>query len=231
MPHDLSIILPEGPLPPDYLPSIPEVVAVLKMCVDHDLPLEKLPGLWDKYQALEQVERRINIQNGNMDREIIRLRGLTSELDKQLADERQRVKELQEALNNSLHGAKHGNANQVELYRQRIRDMEQAEACLESQILILETNQRDQDAAMQEQADRYEALRLRCKHFEDLADPRQREALEDLVTHYREGMNGLKKLAQNPHFSNELRVDLMRRVLYVFEPELKITPAGGEAHA
>lgn len=72
-----------------------EVKAVLAMCEKHDIPLAQLPGLWDRYQALEQIERRAGIQNGNMDREILRLRGLTSELDAQLRDAQMQIAALE----------------------------------------------------------------------------------------------------------------------------------------
>ncbi|EAM1616269.1 hypothetical protein EU642_21780 [Salmonella enterica] len=77
------------------LPTVAEVVAILEMCEAHDLPVDKLPGLWDRYQQLEKIERRAGIQNGNMDREIARLRGLTSELDAQLRDERLKTAALE----------------------------------------------------------------------------------------------------------------------------------------
>ncbi|EDY2029980.1 hypothetical protein GTB64_004422 [Salmonella enterica] len=233
-------------IPADYLPSIPEVVAVLKMCVDHDIPLEKLPRLWDEHQQLIQIERRAGIQNGNMTRELERLRQLTAELDKQirdsaieLGDRDDEIKRL-EAIERHLGAqadkdlaciqqletriaALEGNPDQLALYRQRIHDMTETESRLESRIVCMEQDKREQDDAMQEQSDRYAALLARCKHFEALADHRKADALDDLVCHYREGMNGLKQIAKNPHFSYELRVDLMRRVLYVFEPELVIT--------
>ena len=151
-------------LPAEHLPLIGDVVAVLKMCVDHDIPLDKLPRLWDEHQQLQQVERRAGIQNGNMDREIKRLRQLTGELDKQVKDGELTLQELQ---------------------------------------------------------DKYDALLSRCKHFEGLANARRIEDLEDLVAHYRCGMNGMKEIANNCHFSNELRLYLVRTCLYTFEPELK----------
>ncbi|EGD6457172.1 hypothetical protein IAJ44_004232 [Salmonella enterica] len=153
------------------LPSIAEVTAILEMCDKHDLPVAELPGLWDKFQKLEQVERRINIQNGNMDREISRLRELTNELDAQLRDEKLNTASL-EANNGSL-----------------LAHISELQELLEA----AERSTRVDD-------------------------------LEDLVSHYRCGMAGMKEIADNPHFSNELRLQLIRNCLYVFEPEHKACP-------
>ncbi|ENQ1546069.1 hypothetical protein ACEOHC_003881 [Salmonella enterica] len=84
------------------------------MCDDHDIPLEKLPKLWDEHQQLKQVERRAGIQNGNMDREIGRLRMLTAELDAQLRDERDKTARLKAhiaELQDLLEAAEGGKAN------------------------------------------------------------------------------------------------------------------------
>ncbi|EAB4417339.1 hypothetical protein D7B12_18075 [Salmonella enterica] len=207
-------------LPPEHLPLVGDVVAVLKMCVDHDLPLEKLPKLWDDYQQLQQIERRAGIQNGNMDREIKRLRGLTAEQDKQLKDERLHVQELQARIT-ELERKPSPVAYHVEMYTTRIKDLEETESRLEAQVRTMEAHQRDQDDALQEQADRYAALLARCKHFEALADHRRLEDLEDLIAHYRCGMEGMKVLADLGHFSNEFRLCLIRKTLYTFEPTVK----------
>lgn len=76
------------------LPTIEQVARVLAMCEEHDLPLAKLPKLWDEHTALQQVERRYGIQNGNMERELMRLRQLTHELESQLKDSNQALAEL-----------------------------------------------------------------------------------------------------------------------------------------
>lgn len=198
--------------PREHLPTVPEVVAVLKMCSDHDIPIDKLPKLWDEYQQLQQIERRAGIQNGNMDREIKRLRGLVAELDAQLRD----AKLPQE------------DNDQMALYRQRIADLTETESRLESQIRLMEAQQRDQDDAMQEQADRFAALLARCKHFEALADTSRMDDLEDLIAHYRCGMEGMKVLADLRHFSNEFRLCLIRKTLYTFEPTLKQPQEAGD---
>ncbi|EPT1451882.1 hypothetical protein ACVOZ6_003470 [Escherichia coli] len=141
--------------------AISDVIAVLKMCDEHDIPLEKLPKLWDEHQQLQQVERRAGIQNGNMDREITRLRGLTAELDKQV---------------------------------------------------------KDADIRYQDLEDRFQALLLRCKHFEGLADQQRIDDLEDLISHYRCGMEGMKAIDEISWFSPEFRLSLIRKALYTFEP-------------
>lgn len=201
------------PFPREHLPTVPEVVAVLKMCSDHDIPLDKLPKLWDEHQNLQQIERRAGIQNGNMDREIKRLRGLVAELDAQLRDERARETP---------------DGNQLALYAERIKDLESTERKLEDQIRELENKQREQDAAMQEQADRYSALLARCKHFEGLADQKRIDELEDFIAHYRCGMEGMKVLADLRHFSHQFRLCLIRKTLYTFEPSLKLPKEPGE---
>lgn len=189
------------PFPPEYLPSVGEVVSVLKMCTDHDIPLEKLPGLWDEHQRLQQVERRAGIQNGNMDRELKRLRGLTSELDKQIADERLYAKGL-------------------EADKQSLTDqLGQVKAMLE-----------DMNAGADELRTQYEALLCRCKHFEGVADQSRIDTLEDLLAHYKAGMAGMKDIIQIRWFSNEFRLELVRRALYVFEPELKRMDCSGSHH-
>ncbi|EIP9221039.1 hypothetical protein LT875_002486 [Salmonella enterica] len=81
-------------LPAEHLPLVGDVVKVLQMCIDHDIPLDKLPKLWDEHQQLQQVERRAGIQNGNMDREIARLRVLTADQDAQLRAERREIDRL-----------------------------------------------------------------------------------------------------------------------------------------
>lgn len=211
------------------LPSVPEVVQILEMCEAHDLPIDQLPGLWDKYQALEQVERRINIQNGNMDREIIRLRGLTASQDKDLRDER---------LNNS---ALESNAEMLKL---RIIELEALladakrvaagldddKARLAAQLSDTQTLVDGINTGADCLRDKYEALLCRCKHFESLADQERIDNLEDLLAHYKAGMAGMKDLIRIPWFSNEFRLELVRRALYVFEPELKRVDCSGAQH-
>lgn len=148
-------------IPADQLPLVSEVVAVLQMCEEHDIPLNKLPKLWDEHQQLQQVERRAGIQNGNMDREIKRLRELTAELDKQIHDGR------------------------IEREDMEIR---------------------------------YHALLLRCKAFEEQADQKRLDTLEDLIAHYRCGMEGMKAIYDIQWFSPEFRLTLIRKALYTFEP-------------
>lgn len=163
------------------LPTIEQVASILAMCEKHDLPLSDLPNLWDKYTALQKVERRAGIQNGNMDREIKALRERNAEL---------------EALGLEC-------------------------APLLRQITALESRIQQDGIAYQDLSDKYEALRLRCKHFEAIADQRRLEDLEDLVEHYRSGMNGMKELAANKHFSHQWRLWLITRTLNVFEPTVK----------
>lgn len=203
------------------LPTVEQVAAVLAMCEAHDLPLNQLPNLWDKYQALQQVERRSGIQNGNQLRELERLRASIKELEQRANDA-----ELQ-----------------AQLYRTRVEDLEETEgkltarvkelealgldgASLLRQITALESRIEQDGIAYSDLTDKYEALRLRCKHFESAADPKRIEDLEDLLAHYRSGMEGMKQLADIKHFSNEWRLWLIRRTLNVFEPQLK-----GKHHA
>ncbi|ECN9265161.1 hypothetical protein ZL58_14090 [Salmonella enterica subsp. enterica serovar Typhimurium] len=191
------------------LPTIEQVAGILAMCDEHDIPPSQLPGLWDKYTALQQVERRLGIQNGNMERELIRLRQLTSELDKQIS----------------------AASGEVELYRMRIKDLEETEDTLRARVRELEALGLDSAAylrritELEDQigtfTDKYEALLLRCKHFEGLADQRKLADLEDIIEHYRCGMNGMKELAANKHFSHEWRLWLITRTLNVFEPAVK----------
>ncbi|EIW6162763.1 hypothetical protein MF451_003760 [Salmonella enterica subsp. enterica serovar Saintpaul] len=208
------------------LPTIEQVASVLAMCEKYDLPIAQLPDLWDKYTALQKVERRAGIQNGNMDREIKRLRELTAEQDKQLK-------------------AAYGD---VDLCRLRISDLEETEITLRARVKDLEglavqaapllrqitelEDQRDRQQHLIEQqqnsydelGDKYEALLTRCKHFEGISDQRRMADLEDLIEHYRCGMNGMKELAANKHFSHEWRLWLITRTLNVFEPTVKGQP-------
>lgn len=196
------------------LPTIEQVAGILAMCDDHDIPPSQLPGLWDKYTALQQVERRLGIQNGNMERELIRLREQTSEQETRL--------------NAQMHT--------IELQAVRIHDLEETEDTLRARVRELEALGLDSAAylrritELEDQigtfTDKYEALLLRCKHFEGLADQRKMADLEDIIEHYRCGMNGMKELAANKHFSHEWRLWLITRTLNVFEPTVK-----GKAHA
>jgi hypothetical protein len=223
MSQDLSQNQASDTFPPEYLPSVPEVVAVLKMCVDHDLPLNKLPKLWDDHQNLQQVERRAGIQNGNMDREIKRLRGLVSELDAQLRD-------------------RNGDAaNQLELYRTRIADLEETEGQLRACIDNMQADKDKDDDITARYAtrvdelegqlecyvDKYEALLARCKHFEAIADPSRIHELEERILDYRAGIGGMKEIVTCSFFSFELRCELLRKCLYVFEPQQREAQCNG----
>lgn len=168
------------------LPTIEQVNAVLAMCEQYDLPLSSLPNLWDKYQCLQQVERRLGIQNGNLERDLIQANKRVDELEK----------------------------------------LGLECAPLLRQITALESRIEQTNSAYEGLTEKYEALRLRCKHFEEKADPRKLDDLEDLIAHYRSGMQGMKELADNKHFSCEWRLWLIRRTLNVFEPQLK-----GKRHA
>lgn len=180
--------------------------SILAMCEAHDLPIDQLPGLWDKYTNLQQVERRAGIQNGNMERELMRLRELTHEQEKSLQDY----------------------TNELQLYRTRIADLEETEGHLRCRVRELEGFQDKQfetidnmQVKYNELGDKYEALLLRCKHFEELANPKRIDDLEDLIAHYRSGMQGMNELAANKHFSNDWRLWLITRTLNVFEPSVK----------
>ncbi|ELK5289338.1 hypothetical protein Q6670_004005 [Salmonella enterica] len=75
------------------LPTVQQVSQVLAMCQEHDIPLKDLPYIWDKFQQqtdetrrleaevkrLNDVERKTGIANGNMERELQRLRQFSHE--------------------------------------------------------------------------------------------------------------------------------------------------------
>lgn len=179
-----------------------QCLQVLVMCKDHDLPLADLPYIWDKYQQqsnetrrleaevkrLNDVERKTGIANGNMERELQRLRQLSNE----------QAKIIQ--------------SDSIELESLRALGLDSAAQL--RRITELETQ-------LETLTDKYEALALRCKHFEEQADPSRIEDLEDLICHYRCCIDGAKDIARITHFSNELRLRLISTVLAVFEPKVK----------
>ena len=75
------------------LPTVQQVSQVLAMCQEHDIPLKDLPYIWDKFQQqadesrrleaevkrLNDVELKTGIANGNMERELHRLRQFSHE--------------------------------------------------------------------------------------------------------------------------------------------------------
>ncbi|HGX3708956.1 TPA: hypothetical protein ACNEJR_003717 [Escherichia coli] len=183
-----------------------ECKQVLAMCKEHDLPLADLPYIWDKYQEqanearrldielkrVNDVERKAGIANGNMERELQRLRQLTNE----------QAKIIQ--------------SDNIELTSLR-------ELGLDSAAQL--RNITDLELQVEELTCKYESVLLRCKHFEGLADQTRIDDLEDLVSHYRCCINGAKDIARISHFSNELRLHLIRVVLGVFEPKVKTNGA------
>lgn len=177
-----------------------QCLQVIRMCKEHDLPLADLPYIWDKYQEqanecrrldielkrVNDVERKAGIANGNMERELQRLRQLTNE----------QAKIIQ--------------SDNIELTSLR-------ELGLDSAAQL--RNITDLELQVEELTCKYESVLMRCKHFEGMADPKHIEALEDLVSHYRCGIKGAIDIARIPHFSNELRLSLVERVLGTFEPQ------------
>lgn len=182
--------------------QVNQCLQVLTMCKDHDLPLADLPYIWDKYleqanearrldievKRLNDVERKTGILNGNMERELQRLRQLSHEQSKIIQ------------------------SDNIELESLRALGLDSAAQL--RQITELELQ-------VEELTCKYESVLCRCKHFEELANPSRIDDLEDLVSHYRCCINGAKDIARISHFSNELRLHLIRVVLGVFEPKVK----------
>ena len=76
--------------------------AVVAMCEECDLPLSDLPGLWDKARSLDEenrrliaVERKTGILNGNIERELQRLRQFSYQQGKIISDMTAELNELQ----------------------------------------------------------------------------------------------------------------------------------------
>ena len=183
--------------------------AVVAMCEEYDVPLLDLPGLWDKARHLDEenrrlitVERKTGILNGNMERELQRLRQFSHEQANIIKDMTAELQEWSQKYDRAIQSAEN-NCSSLMRANDRICELEE---------------QRD------ELQDKFQSAVMRSKHYERLhqeRDPARIDDLEDLVAHYRCGINGAKELADNKHFSNELRLHLIRKVLYVFEPELK----------